>query len=432
MIKKPFSLSILGLALGLVSGATYAQKPQLNVAGWQLEPTAELTYGMFYSDKSYNNPEPEHAHPYWHEVYAKYGAKAEYTLNNSAVYASLVGISSATLGDGDAAGFTTGDEHKTSVEEWVLGWKNAKDDTATLDVSIGRQNVQLADGFMLAGDALNLGQGIAEGALDRGGAYYLAARRSFDVAGVVKYQPIEGLNTTWMYLESGNKAQYEPTLFAADGIYQQEKYGVGLSYLQILDVKDPFEESVRDDLKNIAIRGNTQLNESLNLSGEFVHQDQKHEDENAWYIRANYDFKQLPYQPSLSYRYSSFSEQYDPLFYGNTDAGFGTWFQGEVAANYAGPFSKNTRIHQLALQASVQENLHLGAIAYQFDTIKKEYGNLDGHELDFFAVWSPQQNISIMPLLGIYKPKKDLSEGGTQRGDDKTNVYGQLLVQYLY
>lgn len=431
-MKKIFYYNALVLSLGLMSSAVYADKPHLDVAGWNIEPTAELTYGMFYSDKSYNNPTPEHAHPYWHEVYAKYGAKGEYALNDSAVYASLVGISSATLGDGDAAGFTTGDEHKTSVDEWVLGWKNAKDDKATLDVSVGRQNVQLADGFMIAGDALNVGQGIADGALDRGGAYYLAARRSFDVAGVIKYQPISGLNTTWMYLESGNKAQYEPTLFAADGMYQQKKYGLGLSYVQILDVKDPFEESVRDDLKNLSIRANTQLNEALQLSGEFVHQDQKHEDENAWYIRVGYDLKQLPYQPHLSYRYSSFSEDYDPLFYGNTDAGFGTWFQGEVAANYAGPFSKNTRIHQVALQASLKENLHVGAIAYQFDTIKKEYGNLDGHELDLFAVWSPTQNINIMPLLGFYQPKKSLNEGGTQRGDDKTNTYGQLLLQYLY
>ena len=432
MMKKRLHYNILALMVAWVSGAVYAEKPHLEVAGWKIEPKAELTYGMFYSDKNYNNPTSEHRHPYWHEIYAKYGAEGEYALNHSAVYASVVGISSATLGDGDAAGFTTCDEHKTSVDEWVLGWKNAKDDQATLDVSIGRQNVQLADGFMIAGDALNLGQGLADGALDRGGAYYLAARRSFDFAGVVKYQPIEGLNSTWMYLESGNKAQYEPKLFAADGMYQQDQYGLGLSYLQILDVKDPLHESARDDLKNISLRANTQLNEALHLSGEFVHQDQKHDNENAWYVRASYDFKQWPYQPSLSYRYSSFSEHYDPLFYGNTDAGFGTWFQGEVAANYAGPFSSNTRIHQVALQASVQENLHVGAIAYQFDTIKKQHESLDGHELDFFAVWSPQQNINVIPLFGLYKPKKDINHGGTQVADDKTNTYGQLILQYLY
>ena len=86
----------------------------------------------------------------------------------------------------------------------------------------------------------------------------------------------------------------------------------------------------------------------------------------------------------------------------------------------------------MALQASVQENLHVGAIAYQFDTIKKQHESLDGHELDFFAVWSPQQNINVIPLFGLYKPKKDINHGGTQVADDKTNTYGQLILQYLY
>ena len=168
------------------------------------------------------------------------------------------------------------------------------------------------------------------------------------------------------------------------------------------------------------------------MNGEFVYQEQKHDNENEWYVAASYSFEQVKYQPTVGYRFSSFSENYDPLFYGNTAAGFGTWFQGEVAGNYAGPFNSNARIHQVSLQASVQENFHLGVLAYQFDTIKKDQENLDGHEIDAFAVWSPNKNINVIPLVGLYKPKKDINHLGTQVSDNKTNSYAQLILQYLY
>ena len=49
------------------------------------------------------------------------------------------------------------------------------------------------------------------------------------------------------------------------------------------------------------------------------------------------------------------------MFYGNT-VGFGTWFQGEVAGNYAGPFNKNADIHQLSYMMNLKENFMLGAL----------------------------------------------------------------------
>ena len=80
----------------------------------------------------------------------------------------------------------------------------------------------------------------------------------------------------------------------------------------------------------------------------------------------------------------------------------------------------------------MKENLHLGALAYQFDTIDKSYGDLDASEIDLFAVWSPNQNINVIPLVGFYKPKKDADHGGSQLGDTDTNTYAQLILQYVY
>ena len=80
----------------------------------------------------------------------------------------------------------------------------------------------------------------------------------------------------------------------------------------------------------------------------------------------------------------------------------------------------------------MQENLHLGVLAYQFDTIKKDQENLDGHEIDAFAVWSPNKNINVIPLVGLNKKKKDINHLGSQVSDNKTNSYAQLILQYVY
>lgn len=428
MKKLTYSTAMLLLMGSTATTTVYAENfnGQLSI-----KPSLDVTAGIFYSDKSYNNPAADD-HVAWQEAYAKYGLTADYKFQNSALYASLQGLSSGTFGDGDSGGMTDGTERKTSLEEWVLGWRTGGNTDPKIDFSLGRQNVQIADGFLVAGDALNAGNGIAEGELNRGGGYYLAARKSFDFTSVLHYQLTDALKTHWYYLESDNKAQYEPTLWATDWQYNLGSTDLGFTYLGILDIKDPLKESVREDLKDIAMRGKVQLTEQLGFNAEYVYQDQKNTHENAWYAALNYTFDQVPYQPTLGYRFSSFSEDYDSLFYGNTDAGFGTWFQGEVAANYAGPYSTNTRIHQISLQASVKENLHLGLLAYQFDTIKKDNENLDGHELDLFGIWSPTNHINVIPVLGFYKPKKDITQGGTQVNGTDTNTYAQLLLQYVY
>lgn len=395
----------------------------------KIKPIIDLTYGIFNSQKSYLGANDK-GQKTWQEAVAKYGVEAEYQLGLGTAYSSAIGLSSGTFGDGDAAGFTIGDERKTSLEQWNLGWRNGSAEEATIDASIGRQKVQIADGFLVAGDALNFGQGYGED-LNRGGGYYLAARQSFDLTAVLHYQINDALKTHWYYLESKNKAQSQAKLWSTDFEYSYDKSKFGLTYLQVTDVEGG-NANPRNDIQDFAIRAKTQANDQLALVAEYVYQDKMQGDENAWYASAQYTFDQIKYQPILGYRFSSFSEDYDGLFYGNTEAGFGTWFQGEVAANYAGPYSTNARIHQLSFQASVKENLHLGVLAYQFDTIDKTKGDLDATEVDFFAAWSPTKNINVIPLVGLFKPKKDALQGGSQLGDRDTNTYAQLILQYVY
>ncbi|MCM2332235.1 MAG: alginate export family protein, partial [Pseudomonas sagittaria] len=152
----------------------------------------------------------------------------------------------------------------------------------------------------------------------------------------------------------------------------------------------------------------------------------------AWYLEAGWTFADLPWSPSVNYRYSRFSATYDPLFYGNGRA-LGTWFQGEVASNYAGPFNNNTQVHHVGLKAAPLENLSIGALLYDFDTLETDNRlKLDGQELNLYAEWGVSEHLFVMPVLGFYKPEADASNGGTQLGNDDTNVYAQLIMATMF
>ena len=173
------------------------------------------------------------------------------------------------------------------------------------------------------------------------------------------------------------------------------------------------------------------LDEALTLRGELAHQ-RKNTRENAWALEPAWTFSELPGQPTLSLRYSRFSEEWDPLFYGFT-RGYGTWFQGEVAGNYAGPFNSNTEVWRLGLEGSLNESLHLGLLAYDFssrDTTNQP--DMGGREFNLYAEWLPIDWLYVSPLLGWYSPNKSAAQGGIQLGDDDTAFYAQLLVGFFF
>ena len=184
----------------------------------------------------------------------------------------------------------------------------------------------------------------------------------------------------------------------------------------------------RDGMNVVSIRGVGSLGvEPLNLSFEYATQDRSSGRENAWYLEGGWTFKEMPWSPTVTYRYSRFSENYDTLFYGQS-RGYGTWFQGEVASNYAGPFNQNAKVNHVGLKAKPTDSVTVGALAFDFKTIDKSQGNLDGRELDLYAEWTVNEHLLISPVIGFYQPKKSAQDGGLQLGDNSTNTYFQLIV----
>lgn len=391
-------------------------------------------YGLFNSRKNYDATPGGST---WREGFIKYGISGDQRLaGNGSAYGALSWVSSATWGDGDAAGNTDGTERTTKLEDAYLGWRSGelfpllgKDG---VDASFGRQVVKLGRGFLINDDGPNLGKGPADGALNRGGAYYLAARHAFDRTAVLRLGGERGVHASVLWLKSDNRAQAETELAAGTLDYTTAAGTLGLTWVHGLGVTEQWASELqrqRDGMDTYSLRGEGNAGiDNASFAFEYAWQDKQAGPEKAWYAEAGYTFAELPWAPSLTYRYTRYSEGWDALFTG-LSTGYGTWFQGEVTANYAGPFNSNTGVHHLGLVAKPLENLTLGALYFDFDTLHTRNAlNLGARELDLYVEWAVSPHLIVSPLVGLYQPKKDENTGGNQVGGNGTNLYSQVTL----
>jgi len=430
---KPQTLSTLALATLLASQAAPAVELYADDDS-HLNADMLAVWGMFNSRKNYDGTTGGST---WREGFIKYGLSGDQGLaGNGTLYGSLNWVSSATWGDGDAAGNTDGSERTTKIEDAFLGWRSAdlfpvlgKDG---VDVSAGRQTIRLGSGFLINDDGPNLGNGVADGALDRGGAYYLAARHAFDRTAMLRLGGSDGLHGSLLWLKSDNRAQAETELAAGTLDYTHALGTLGLTWIHGIDVTDQWAsdfQKAREGMDVYSVRGEGNAGiDNASFAFEYAWQDKTDGPEQAWYLQAGYTFADLPWAPQVTYRYTRYSAGWDALFSG-LSSGYGTWFQGEVAANYAGPFNSNTGIHHVGVKATPLENLTVGALYFDFDTVRtRDSLNLDARELDLYVEWAVNEHLIISPLVGLYQPRKDESNGGNQVGGNGTNVYSQLMV----
>jgi len=367
----------------------------------------------------------------WREGYVKYGLSGEWHATGT-LYGAFNLTSSGTWGDGDPTGVTIGNERRTDYEDAYLGWRSGNLLPALgedgLEISAGRRVITIGDGFIINDDALNFGNGVP--GYNRGGGYNLAARKIFHRTAVVSIGGAQGLRGDAMYLKSGNRAQAKTGMYVAN-----------LAWIHGKDVDARFANDVqmqRDGMNLYSLRGSGNAGiEHLSLSFELARQYRSEvvggvrtgNDDNAtaWYTEAGWTFSDLTLSPSLSYRYTRYGASWDGMFTG-FNRGFGTWFQGEVANNYAGPFNGNTGIHHLGLSLSPLENLTIGLLYFDFNTLKDRHlMDMGAREFDAYAEWAIGEHLVLIPILGVYRPDKDQSNGGLQFSGGN-NLYSQIIV----
>ncbi|MDT3722452.1 hypothetical protein [Pseudomonas oryzihabitans] len=391
-------------------------------------------YGLFDSRKRYDGGD---GGTHWREGFIKYGLKADTGLGEAgSLYGAFALVSSGTWGDGDASGLSDGSERTTKIEDAYAGWRSGglfpalgKDG---VDVSFGRQLYKLGRGFLINDDGLNPGKGLADGDYNRGGAYYLAARHAFDRTAVVKVGGDQGWNGSAAWLKSDNRIQANSEMTVGSLGYTGAAGTVAGAWIHGLDVDDRWASDFqqrRDGMNTYSLRAEGSAGiEHANFSAEYAVQDAQGDHENAWYLEGSYQFARALLTPSVTLRYTRYSQNWDPLFTGFS-TGYGTWFQGEVAANYAGPFNSNAGITHVGLKVNPLENVTVGALYFDLRTLHgRDSLNLDARELDLYVEWAVSPNLIVTPLVGLYRPDHSATDGGNQSNGDGTNVYSQLVV----
>ncbi|CAH0134865.1 alginate export family protein [Pseudomonas brassicacearum] len=411
-----------------------------NDGGTVLNAELWAGFGWFGSSENYlGDPQREPGSMRWQEGFAKYGISGTTDkIDAGSIYGGFSMISTGSWGDGDAGAITAGNERETAVEDAYLGWKSGDLvpalGTDGVDFSFGRQIVTV-DGFLITddgfapGNAFNPIEGVADGRFNRGGAFYLGPRLAFGNTAVLKLGGTQGLHGSLIWLKSDNPGQSKTEVAAATVDYTTPIGSIGSTYVRGLDVEERYVFGDRGERKGMDIysirgQGNAGI-ENADFAFEVARQEKRSGSQRAMFFDAGYTFADVKWQPTVSYRYTRYSEGWDFLFQG----GFRKRYQGEVGVNYAGSVTSNMQINDVLLSVMPTDKLTLNAMAFDYHQLSRR-GEQDfsAREFDFFLDWMVTDNITLSPLVGFYKPDKWLGNGGNQSGSASTNTYFQLIA----
>ncbi len=374
----------------------------------------------------------------WGEGYLKPSLDLTFdTENSGVVYGGASAIGSLTVGNGDAGGFTDGGDKQVDVEDLYAGWRSGsllKDSLGedALDLSLGRQQFHVGDGFL-----------IWDGNTDTGGdgAYWLSPRRAFKMTGLVRVKK-DPLSGQLFYLE-GDGDQGDSQAAGANLDWQPGFGTIGATYFQILDVNSGFEaDTPRKGMQVAALRLNKAHLpdfEDATLYAEYAREfgDGDNVDFNAYafYVEPGYTFSSLPWSPSITYRFAYFSgdsdpanntrKDFDPLFY-EGDRSWGTWTQGEIVGNYL-LFNSNQINQMVRVSANPTEAVEIGALYYHFDLAERNYFGTPvdsrdfADEVDVYATWTINDNVTVGAAYGAAFP-----------GDAAKQVFGNNDTYHLF
>jgi len=375
------------------------------------------------------------------------------TADSGTFYGGLRGVGSITRGDGDSWGLTAGEYHDylqggvlvgekrsyLNLDKVFLGWKSGDKisflDKDGLDISVGKQNFQLGDGMVLTdgNDEANPHKGI----------YWLDPRTAWNNSAIVRLKSLP-YQLELFYLQSNTYSMDLPGGGFTDDIYKDNIVGgnfelvdkklgkVGVSYFKVASSNN----HERDGLSVAGIhgRGNpVSTLHNLELAGEVDFQKNNNSyidrDARAWFAEAKYFMPSLPWYPTVGYRYSSFSgdkpgttknENWDYLYNGSTERGFGYWYQGIVVGTYETRLSNlDTHFVNLTLIPPVKGSwMKVFYYNYKFDdpstssiTNTAVSSNKFASEWDFILGYSPTQKVDYMLIYGNAKP----DQGGIDR-----------------
>lgn len=340
---------------------------------WDLAATTAPTSGF--------DPDTE-----WLEGYITPGISFEYQLNGAhVVYGKLSGVASYTWGI-DA--FDTGDIGATTLEEGYLGLRGPLSGGWSYDLSWGPRALKLGTGMLISNGATS---GFERGALK------LGPRKAWEQATLLRFSHTE-FTATLFYLDPNELPSTDGAteLAGFDLRYDDTRGGyLGATYIKVLNSGSPYPQAAPDGLGAPSVLpGARDGTNAVNLyaktnpfdgtwapwsfTADLAYEWSDTIDLSAWAgrITASYAFQNLPWSPTLTYSYQSFSgddpstrqlERFDPLFYEGSPS---AWATGSKAASTF--INSNVNAHSLALRLLPSPR----------DTLTLRYSHIRANELN--------------------------------------------------
>jgi hypothetical protein len=356
----------------------------------------------------------------WWESLIRPGLEGHLLLpNTQTIYGRIDAVQANTFAGIDAAGTNVGlgDVSSLRIDKAYVGWRSGRLFSSlgedVLDISFGRQIYMAGTLFLFGSEG---------GAGGKRAAYWLGGRRSADFTAIAKFTsgPWSGdlfffdndspspVNTQ----ASGLTLDYvvSPATSIGGSLATLESDSTSRDGMRLYDV--------RGSIKPFAVMAHPTLLQPLKIDGELVVEDRDDGDNSGlgWYVAMSYQWSEIAWKPELTYRYASFNEDYDVLFYSATD--WGSWFQGEITGEYD-LFNENLDTHMVRIKIQPLTSLFVSLFYYNFSLHNPQSLGVSREnyvdEWNLTVDWSINKHLSLSWVGALALP----DDGARQRfGDD--------------
>lgn len=315
------------------------------------------------------------ANKQWLESYVKPGLSLQHALGGgNTLHGKLSAVASYTSGT-DA--FAEGNTGAVTLEEAYLGWKGATAAGQGYEFSLGRRELKLGTGMLIASGASS---GFERGALKFG------PRKAWDESAMAMLDA-GPYRATAFYLSPNELPSSDgKNRLAGLDLRLDDPQGayLGATLLRVINSGSPYAQAApggvgapsvlpgaREGTRALSIYSSTGplqgLLEHWQFSADLAYEWNERINLRAWAgrVQAQYRLARQPWSPVLSYAYQSFSgddpntsrlERFDPLYYeGNPSA----WSTGSKSSMAFVNSNVNAHLFALKLQPSPQDVLTL-------------------------------------------------------------------------